>query len=356
MPDAYGRGESLMDKQRLADVARAMVAPDKGILAADESTGTIGKRFDGIGVENTEDNRRAWREMLFTTPGLGDSISGVILYDETIRQKGADGTPLIDHLAAAGAMPGIKVDHSTNPLANSPGELTTDGLDGLRGRLEEYREIGAQFAKWRAVITIGAGIPTRHCIDANSHALARYAALSQEAGIVPIVEPEVLMDGTHSIEMCDEVTEATLSKVFADLHDAGVYLEGIVLKPNMVISATDAPDRAGPEEVAAKTIANFKRTVPAAVPGIAFLSGGQSDPEASENLNALNRSAESVPWELTYSYGRGLQAAPLRVWGSDPSDIGAAQSAFAHRAKVIAAARRGEYTPDMEQAAVAVSG
>ena len=351
MPDQNGRGESRMDKQRLADVAKRMVAPGKGILAADESTGTIGKRFDGIGVENNEDNRRAWREMLFTTPGLGDSISGVILYDETIRQKGSDGTPLINHLTAVGTMPGIKVDQSTNPLANSPGELITDGLDGLRGRLGEYRELGAQFAKWRAVITIGDGIPTPHCIAANSHALARYAALCQEAGIVPIVEPEVLMDGTHSIDTCDEVTEATLSKVFADLHDAGVYLEGIVLKPNMVISATDAPDRAGPEEVAAKTIANFKRTVPAAVPGIAFLSGGQSDDEASANLDAINRSRESVPWELTFSYGRGLQASPLKVWGSDTSDIGAAQSAFAQRAKIVSAARRGEYSPNMEQAA-----
>ncbi len=345
-----------MDKQRLADIANAMVAPGKGILAADESTGTIGKRFDSIGVENNADNRRAWREMLFTTPGLGDSISGVILYDETIRQNGSDGTPLIDHLAAAGAIPGIKVDQSTNPLANSAGELITDGLDGLRGRLEEYRELGAQFAKWRAVITIGDGIPTSHCVNANSHALARYAALCQEAGIVPIVEPEVLMDGTHSIDDCDDVTEATLSQVFADLRDADVYLEGMVLKPNMVISATDAPDRAGPEEVAAMTIANFKHTVPAAVPGIAFLSGGQSDQEASENLDALNRSGESVPWELTFSYGRGLQAAPLKAWGSDTSDIGAAQSVFAHRAKVIAAARRGAYTTDMEQAAASVSG
>lgn len=337
-----------MDMQRLADIANAMVTPGKGILAADESTGTIGKRFDSIGVENTEDNRRAWREMLFTTPGMGESISGVILYDETIRQKGADGTPLVDHLTAVGTMPGIKVDLSTNPLANSPGELITDGLDGLRSRLDEYRELGATFAKWRAVITIGDETPTSHCINANSHALARYASLCQEAGIVPIVEPEVLMDGTHSIDECDEITEATLLQVFADLHDAGVFLEGIVLKPNMVISATDAPDRASPEEVAEKTIANFKRTVPAAVPGIAFLSGGQSDQEASENLNALNSTGEFLPWELTFSYGRGLQAAPLRVWGRDTSDVGAAQNAFASRAKIIATARRGEYSPDME--------
>jgi fructose-bisphosphate aldolase, class I len=337
-----------MDIDRLSTVADAMVAPGKGILAADESTGTIGRRLSSIGLENTEANRMAWREMLFTTPGIEEQISGVILYDETIRQNGSDEEPLISHLTSRGIMPGIKVDAGAAPLENAPGELVTSGLDGLRDRLSEYREIGATFTKWRAVITIGDGIPSDRCISANAHALARFAGLSQEAGLVPIVEPEVLMDGGHSIDRCYEVTCSSLRRVFTDLLDAGVSLKGMVLKPNMVLSGADATNRAGPDEVAERTITCFRHTVPAAVPGIAFLSGGQGDEEASANLDAINRSPLGRPWEMSFSYGRGLQAAPLAQWGADQSDAAAVQEVFARRARVVAAARRGEYTADLE--------
>jgi len=339
----------------LEDVARALVAPGKGILAADESTSTIKRRFDAIGVENTEDNRRAYRELLFRAPGAAQFISGVILYDETIRQKAADGTPLVKILRDQGVIPGIKADIGAKPLAFRPGETVTEGLDGLRERLTEYRELGAQFSKWRAVITIGKGIPTRGCIEANAHALARYAALSQEAGIVPIVEPEVLMDGDHTIDTCYDVTLVTLHAVFRELAGARVQLEGMLLKPNMVLSGSEATARASADEVARRTVECFKRSVPAAVPGIVFLSGGQSDDEATTNLDAINRYAKLVgaPWQLSYSYGRGLQAAPQKAWSGKPANVAAAQRAYLHRARLTAAARQGEYTPDMEKEAAA---
>ena len=341
----------------LSDIARTLVAPGKGILAADESTGTIKRRFDSIGVANTEDNRRAYRELLFRTPGAASYISGVILYDETIRQKAADGTPLVKVLKDQGIVPGIKVDLGAKPLAFRPGETVTEGLDGLRERLAEYRGMGAQFSKWRGVITIGDGIPTRGCIEANAHALARYAALSQEAGIVPIVEPEVLMDGDHTIDRCYDVTLVTLHAVFRELAGARVQLDGMLLKPNMVLSGKDAKDRAPAEEVARRTVECFKNAVPAAVPGIVFLSGGQSDDEATVNLDAINRYAKQVgaPWQLSYSYGRGLQAAPQKAWSGKTENVTAAQRAFFHRAKVTAAAREGAYSPAMEKETVAAS-
>lgn len=340
----------------LKRTAPAMVAPGRGILAADESTGTMTKRLASVGVESTEDNRREYRELLFRSEGFGEYISGVILFDETIRQKSPDGTPLVKLIQDEGAIPGIKVDKGAKPLAGSPGETVTEGLDGLRDRLEEYRELGARFTKWRAVIHIGDGIPTSYGIDVNAHALARYAALSQEAGLVPIVEPEVLMDGTHSIERCFEVTEATLREVYHQLGRQRVALEGTVLKPNMVLSGKDASNRAGPEEVAERTITCFLRTVPAAVPGIAFLSGGQSDEEATVNLDAINRHAAEVgvPWELTFSYGRGLQAAPLKAWSGRAENAEATQRAFLHRARLTSAARQGAYSPEMEEEAAAV--
>ncbi len=330
----------------LKAVANAMVARGKGILAADESTGTIGRRLASINVENTEPNRRAWRQLLFTTEGYGQYISGIILYDETLRQSTDDQTPFVKVLRSEGVIPGIKVDKSTNPLAGSSNELTTDGLDGLRDRLDEYRELGAQFTKWRAVITIGDHIPTDYCISVNAHSLARFAALSQEAGLVPIVEPEVLMDGDHSIEECDYATDRTLQRVFQELRQQKVDLEGMVLKPNMVLSATDAPHRADADTVARKTLDNFNRNIPAAVPGIAFLSGGQADEEATVNLDAINKLAnsEGAPWELTYSYGRGLQQTPLQIWSGDPENVPAAQDAFLERAQATAAAREGRYT------------
>ncbi len=337
-----------MDLER---VARALVGPGKGILAADESTGTIKRRFESIGVDNTEDNRRAYRELLFRAPGAAAYISGVILYDETIRQKAADGTPLVKVLTDNGIIPGIKVDQGAKPLAFRAGETVTEGLDGLRERFAAYRELGAQFSKWRAVITIGAGIPTRGCIEANAHALARYAALSQEAGIVPIVEPEVLMDGDHSIDTCYDVTLVTLHAVFRELAGARVQLEGMLLKPNMVLSGSAAKDRAAAPEVARRTVDCFMRSVPAAVPGIVFLSGGQADDEATVNLDAINRYAEQAgaPWQLSYSYGRGLQAAPQKAWRGKAENVTAAQQAFLHRAKLASAARSGAYSPAMEQ-------
>ena len=342
-----------MSLQAMIDVAQAIVAPGRGILAADESDSTIQKRFDSIGVESAFENRRDYREALFRTEGASEFISGIILFDETLRQDGADGTPLVKVLTDQGIIPGIKVDKSTKPLAGAGDELIAEGLDGLRDRLAEYVELGAKFTKWRAVITIGDHIPSRYCIEANAHALARFAALSQEAGLVPIIEPEVLMDGGHSIETCYEITTATLREVYYELGIQRVALEGTLLKPNMVLSGKDASDRAGAEQVAEATVRCFKNTVPAAVPGLVFLSGGQSDDEATINLDAINRHAASVgaPWELSFSYGRGLQAAPLKAWDGKSENIPAAQDAYYHRAKVTSAARRGEYTPEMEEAA-----
>ena len=326
-----------------------MVAKGKGILAADESTGTIEKRLKSIDTANTEDNRRAWRQLLFTAPGMGEYVSGVILFDETLRQKSTDGVPLVEVLAKQGVIPGIKVDKGTKALAGVPTEMITEGLDGLRERLQEYRSLGARFTKWRGVITIGEGIPSAYCIEANAHALARYARLSQEAGLVPMVEPEVLMDGNHSIERCYEVTEATLHAVFNELYAQRVSLEAMVLKPNMVLSGSGATNRAGAKEVAEQTVRCFKRTVPAAVPGIAFLSGGQGDEEATVNLDAINRLPDRGPWELTFSYGRGLQATPLKAWGGKTEQVKKAQEVFLHRAQVTSAARAGTYSVAMEK-------
>jgi fructose-bisphosphate aldolase class I len=334
--------------RNLEETARALVAPGKGILAADESSGTIKKRFDSIGVESTEDTRRAYRDMLFTTAGAAEFISGVILYDETIRQSALDGTPFPELLESQGVVPGIKVDVGAKPLANAPGETVTEGLDGLRERFEEYRELGARFAKWRAVITIGDGIPSEYCIWTNAHALARYAALSQEAGLVPIVEPEVLMDGDHSLETSFEVTSRTLHAVFTELRDQRVHLEQMLLKPNMALSGYDASTRAGIQEVAEQTVRCLRRHVPAAVPGIVFLSGGQSDEDATAHLNAMNAMGPH-PWELSFSYGRALQAPSLKAWRGDAANVPAGQAAYLHRARMNGLARSGSYSPDMEQ-------
>ncbi len=341
----------MRDLDELIKTSREMVAPAKGILAADESSGTIKRRFDAIGVESTEDSRRDYRELLFRTDGANKFISGVILYDETIRQKGADGTPLVKVLTDEGIIPGIKVDAGTKPLPGAEGELITEGLDGLRERLAEYKELGARFAKWRAVITIGDGIPSDYCIEVNAQALARYAALCQETGIVPIVEPEVLMDGGHTIDACFDATRRTLHSVYNQLMVQRVDLPGTILKPNMVLSGKDASSRAPAEEVARQTVECFKETVPAAVPGIAFLSGGQSDKEATVNLDAINRYAAKVgaPWQLAYSYGRGLQAAPQKTWAGKAENKDAAQKAFHHRATLTSAARQGKYSPAMEK-------
>jgi fructose-bisphosphate aldolase, class I len=339
-----------MNRSELETIARAMVAKGKGILAADESSGTIKKRFDSIKLDSTEEARRTYRELLFTTPNVGDYISGVILYDETIRQKTKDGTPFSQHLTKLGIVPGIKVDTGAKPLAGFPNETITEGLDGLRERLAEYHKLGARFAKWRAVIDIGAGIPTQYAIDANSHALARYAALCQEANIVPIVEPEVLMDGAHTIERCEEVTSTTLASVFSALYAHRIHLEGMVLKPNMVISGKKAPTRAGPQQVAEATVRCLKRYVPGAVPGIAFLSGGQSSAEATEHLSLMNKLVP-LPWELTFSYGRALQDEALKAWGGKPENFAAGQKAFARRAKFNGLARTGSYSAKLEQEA-----
>jgi fructose-bisphosphate aldolase, class I len=340
-----------MDQHKLEETAAAIVAGDKGILAADESDGTIKKRFDSIGIESTEENRRAYRDLLFTTEGVEDYISGVILFDETIRQSAADGTPFPKLLESKGIIPGIKVDKGAKPLALAEGETITEGLDGLRARLEEYRELGARFTKWRGVISIDKTIPSEYCLWANAHALARYAALSQEAGLVPIVEPEVLMDGDHSLERSFEVTSRTLHAVFTELRDQRVHPEGLLLKPNMVLSGYDHPDQASHEEVAHETIRCFKRHVPAAVPGIVFLSGGQSDEDATANLNAINAIGPH-PWQLSFSYGRALQAPALKAWGGKPESVEAAQRAYYHRAKMNSAARTGLYAPEMEKEAV----
>jgi fructose-bisphosphate aldolase class I len=339
------------DMQDLVKTARELVAPGKGILAADESSGTIKRRFDAIGVESTEENRRDYRELLFRTDGAGKFISGVILYDETIRQKGADGTPMVKVLTDQGIIPGIKVDAGVKPLPLTNGEVVTEGLDGLGERLDEYRELGARFAKWRAVIWLKDGPPSDYCIEVNADALARYAALCQQAGLVPMVEPEVEMTGTHSVDECYMATKRTLLAVYRQLHLQRIYLPGTLLKPNMVLSGKDASDRAPAEEVARKTVACFKETVPASVPGIVFLSGGQSDEEATVNLDAINRhaAAERVPWELSFSYGRGLQAAPQKTWSGKKENKDAAQKAFYHRAMVTAAAREGKYSAAMEK-------
>jgi fructose-bisphosphate aldolase, class I len=334
--------------QNLEETARALVAPGKGILAADESDGTIKKRFDSIGVESTEENRRAYRDMLFTTEGAADHISGVILYDETIRQSSEDGTPFPQLLERQGIIPGIKVDKGAKDLAGAPGEQITEGLDGLRERLAEYRELGARFTKWRAVITIGEDMPSEYCLWTNAHALARFGALSQEAGLVPIIEPEVLMDGDHSIETSFDVTSKTLHAVFTELRDQKVWFEQMLLKPNMVLSGYDASDRAGVQEVTEQTIRCFRRHVPAAVPGIVFLSGGQTDEDATAHLNAMNAMGPH-PWELSFSYGRALQAPALKAWGGAAENVGAGQAAYLHRAKMNGLARSGSYAPDMEQ-------
>ena len=327
----------------LAETAQAIVADGKGILAADESFPTIKKRFDPLGIESTEDNRRDYREMLFRTPGAEKYIGGVILFDETIRQDGADGTPLVKLLQDRGIIPGIKVDKGAKPLAGHPDETVTEGLDGLRDRLNEYRELGARFTKWRAVYRIGDDIPTGACLSANAHALARYAALAQEAGLVPIVEPEVLMDGDHAIELCEVVTGEALRSLYAELAVQEVELEGSLLKPNMVISGKDCAEQANVEEVAERTLRCLKRCVPAAVPGVVFLSGGQSDELATEHLDAMNKMDRDLPWKLSFSYGRALQAAPLKAWAGKTDNVGAGQDAFLVRAKANGEAALGRH-------------
>ena len=336
-----------MNLQTLSKIATALVAPGKGILAADESSGTIKKRFDSIKAESTEINRRNYREMLFTTNKVSQFISGIILFDETMRQNSNNGISLVETITNNGMIPGIKVDKGAKQLAGSTSETITEGLDGLRERLEEYSQLGAKFTKWRGVIEIGDCIPTQYCIKTNAHALARFAALSQEAGLVPIVEPEVLMDGTHDIDACMRVTETTLREVYYELGCQNVALEGTLLKPNMVLSGKNATNRASKEEVAEKTLASLMNTVPSSVPGIVFLSGGQSDEEATVNLDSINKAAKMTksPWQLSFSYGRGLQAAPLKEWKGVESNVKAAQKSFYQRAEVTSAAREGIYSP-----------
>jgi fructose-bisphosphate aldolase, class I len=338
-----------MNLTDLNKVATAMVTPGKGLLAADESTGTIKKRFDDIGVVSTEQTRRDYREMLFRSgEAMSHYISGVILYDETIWQDASDGTPLVKLIEQAGAIPGIKVDEGTQALPNCPGELVTAGLDQLAGRLAKYYERGARFAKWRAVIDIGTGVPSMTAIHVNAHALARYAALCQAAQIVPIVEPEVLMDGDHDIDRCYEVTQRVLNKTFQELRVQRVALEGMILKPNMVVSGKKNPKQAPVGEVAEKTIRLLKACVPAAVPGIAFLSGGQSDEDATAHLDAMNRIG-GLPWRLTFSYGRALQAAPQKAWSGKAENVAAGQRAFTHRARMNSLASKGEWNASLEQ-------
>jgi fructose-bisphosphate aldolase, class I len=339
-----------MNTSELSATAHAMVAKHRGLLAADESTSTIGKRFSSIKLESTAENRRLYREMLFTTPGVTENISGVILYDETLRQKTTDGVPFPTYLAKLGIIPGIKVDTGAKPLAGFPGETITEGLDGLRERFAEYYKLGARFAKWRAVIDIGSGIPSGYAIDANAEALVRYATLAQEASITPIVEPEVLMDGSHTIERCEEVTNLVLDRVFSHLFAARVYLEGMVLKPNMVIAGKKCPQQASPEQVAEATLRTLKRQVPSAVPGIAFLSGGQSSAEATLHLSLMN-AAGPLPWALTFSYGRALQEDALRAWGGKPAGFAPGQSALSVRAKLNGLAAGGTYKSSMESSA-----
>jgi fructose-bisphosphate aldolase class I len=341
-----------MKNENLESVARKLVAAGRGILAADESSPTIEKRLKSINVPSTEENRRMYREILFTTAGVGEFISGVILFDETIRQKTRDGRTFVEALEQQAIIPGIKVDKGARPMANFPGEKITEGLDGLRDRLAEYRKVGARFAKWRAVIGIGDKIPTRRCIETNAELLARYAALSQEADLVPIVEPEVLMDGTHTIERHFNVTQQTLEIVFHALFEHRIVLEAMLLKPNMVLSGKDCPQQASVQEVAEATLRCMKRVVPAAVPGLVFLSGGQTDLQATEHLNAMNR-LDHVPWELSFSFGRALQAPVLKAWKGDPGNVAVAQRAFHHRALCNSKARFGKYTEDMETAKAA---
>jgi fructose-bisphosphate aldolase, class I len=343
--------ERTIETENLESIARKLVAPGKGILAADESSGTIEKRLKSIGVASTEENRRAYRDVLFTT-GVGEFISGVILFDETIRQKTRDGRTFVAVLEQQAIIPGIKVDKGAKPMANFPGEKITEGLDGLRERLAEYRKLGARFAKWRAVIRIGDNIPTYTCIAANAEALARYAALCQEGDLVSIVEPEVLMDGAHTIERYFEVTEQTLERVFHALYEHRVSLEGMLLKPNMVLSGKDCPQQASVQEVAEATVRCMKRVVPAAVPGLVFLSGGQTDQQATEHLNAMNQ-LPGLPWQLSFSYGRALQAPVLKAWKGAQANVAKAQQAFHHRAWCNSKARFGKYTEDMETAKVA---
>jgi len=339
-----------MNTAELSATARALVAKSRGILAADESSGTIKKRFDTIKLDSTEENRRAYREMLFTAPGSSEYISGVIMYDETIRQKTKDGLPFPTYLAQHGMLPGIKVDLGAKPLAGFPGETITEGLDGLRERLAEYYKLGAKFAKWRAVIDIGSGIPTLYAIDANAEALARYATLCQEAGIVPIVEPEVLMDGGHALDRCEEVTNLVLDRVFEHLFAARVFLEGMVLKPNMVVPGKKSTQKASPEQVAEATVRTLKRQVPSAVPGIAFLSGGQSPTEATLHLSLMN-AAGPLPWTLTFSYGRALQENALNAWGGKATGYSSGQQALFVRAKLNGLAAVGTYRGSMESSA-----
>jgi fructose-bisphosphate aldolase, class I len=332
----------------LEKIAQAMVAPGRGILAADESSGTIKKRFDAIGVESTEDSRRDYREMMFRAPAMREFISGVILYDETIWQNAADGTPLVKLITDAGSIPGIKVDEGTEPLPTSPKETITKGLDQLSTRLPKYYERGARFAKWRAVIDIGQGIPSHKAVHANAHALARYAALCQQAKIVPIVEPEVLMDGDHDIDTCYHVTEWVLKETFQELYFAGVKLEGMILKPNMAIAGKKSMKKSSIEEVADKTVRLLKNCVPPAVPGIAFLSGGQADEEATAHLDAMNKLGH-LPWKLTFSYGRALQAAPQKAWSGKKDNVKAGQQAFTHRARMNGLAALGKWSNALEK-------
>ena len=334
----------------MRDVARRMVAPGKGILAADESSGTIQKRFDGIGAPSTVENRSFYRGLLFSADGADRYIGGVIMFDETLRQAGADGVPFVEVLADRGIVPGIKVDMGVKPIPGSPGETVAEGLDGLRERLAEYYEIGARFAKWRAVINIGQDVPTWNGVKSNAHVLARYAALCQEAGIVPIVEPEVLMNGDHTIERCYEVTHWTLRTTFSELADAGVAFDSMVLKPNMVLPGMDSSEQAEPEKVAEMTVACFNEVVPAAVPGIAFLSGGQSEIEATANLNSIN-ALGAHPWELSFSYGRALQQSALAAWAGESANRGAAQKAFLHRARMNGLARSGSWSLQQDSGA-----
>jgi fructose-bisphosphate aldolase, class I len=345
--DYLRQQEIAMDIQDLADIARQMVAPGKGIIAIDESNKTIKKRFDGVGIECTEDTRRAYREMLLSTPNLGDHISGAILYDETLRQSTKDGRRFVDVMLAAGVLPGIKVDLGPVGLAGFPGEVVTEGLDGLRDRLKEYVALGAKFAKWRAVITIGEDMPSAACIDANCHALARYAALCQEAGIVPMVEPEVLMDGEHDIETCYDVTEATLRSLYNALYEHNVFLEGTILKASMVLSGKDCEEQADTEEVAEATLMCLRAAVPASVPGIVFLSGGQSDDAATAHLNVMNQMGPH-PWPLSFSYGRAMQSAAMKLWAKDiHGNVAAAQETVALRARANGLAALGKWTKDL---------
>lgn len=349
-PTSAHDAKNSMDHALLAATAKAMVAPGKGLLAADESAGTCAKRFAAAGVPDSEEMRRTYREMLFTTPAMKSTISGVILHDETLRQKHSNGKSFPDYLNSIGVIPGIKVDGGTRDMSLAPGELVTDGLDGLQKRMKEYFSLGARFAKWRSVITIGENIPTARCIWANAHAMARYAAICQEAGIVPIVEPEVLLDGDHSIDRCFDVTEATLRTLFAQLGDNRVWLEGTILKASMVISGKDAKNRADQATVAARTVECLKRTVPSALPGVVFLSGGQSDIDSAAHLNEMNKRSGN-PWPLTFSYSRALHFTALKVWQGKKENYKAAQDAFGHRCKMNSLASKGKWTADAEKPA-----